>query len=106
MARGEPQIKFRFPVDVHQSISSAAESNGRSMNAEIVSRIRKSLENDPVNRNEDLRDKFAMAAISGMLSHSFEDGSDWLHDDGAASASQWAYKFADAMMTARKGGAS
>lgn len=40
MARGEHQIKIRFPDDMVSSIRASAEANGRSMNAEVVAQLR------------------------------------------------------------------
>jgi len=34
------RITFRIPVDLHQELMEAAEENSRSMNAEIIARLR------------------------------------------------------------------
>lgn len=44
MARQDPQIKLRLPDELKNKISSAAEKNGRSMNAEILSRLELSID--------------------------------------------------------------
>lgn len=44
MARDDPQLKIRLPVELKESIESAAEAADRSMNAEIVQRLEASLE--------------------------------------------------------------
>lgn len=46
---------------------------------------------------ERLRDEFAMAALTSMLSEPQKLG-----DDTPSVAAKWAYKFADAMMKARE----
>lgn len=44
MSREDPQMKIRLPADLKDSIEAAAKELGRSMNAEIVARL-KSTEN-------------------------------------------------------------
>lgn len=39
MAREDPQMKIRFPVDLKDRIEQSANDSGRSMNAEIVARL-------------------------------------------------------------------
>lgn len=39
MAREDPQMKIRFPVDLKDRIEESAKNNARTMNAEIVSRL-------------------------------------------------------------------
>ena len=34
------RITFRIPADLHQELTEAAEKNSRSMNAEIIARLR------------------------------------------------------------------
>ena len=34
------RITFRIPADLHQELSESAEKNSRSMNAEIIARLR------------------------------------------------------------------
>lgn len=53
---------------------------------------------------ETLRDKFAGQALAGLLAHSFDDGTDFLHEAGPSAAAYQAYRMADAMIRARKGG--
>lgn len=98
MARGEPQIKFRFPVEMHEAIAEAANANAHSMNAEIVSRIRRSLVAD-ADRTETLRDKFAMAALAGILASEANDTQPFYHPHTAADRAYW---MADAMLAARE----
>jgi hypothetical protein len=43
MAREDPEIRFRCPPDLKARIESAARAANRSMNAEIVHRLRDSL---------------------------------------------------------------
>ena len=44
MARQDPQLKLRLPEDLKDKIAKAAEKSGRSMNAEIVSRLEQSID--------------------------------------------------------------
>ncbi len=46
MTRFDPQIKLRLPQTVKQELEAAAESNMRSLNAEVVSRLQNSLERE------------------------------------------------------------
>lgn len=46
MARTDPQFNVRMPVDLKEKIEVAAKKNGRSMNAEIVYRLQKSIEEE------------------------------------------------------------
>ena len=46
MARTDPQFNVRMPADLKEKIEEAAKENGRSMNAEIVYRLQKSIEED------------------------------------------------------------
>lgn len=44
MARTDPQFNVRMPADLKEKIEEAAKENGRSMNAEIVYRLQRSIE--------------------------------------------------------------
>ena len=44
MARSDPQINIRVAVDLKKRLELLAVENGRSLNAEVVSRLEKSLE--------------------------------------------------------------
>lgn len=57
MSRDFPQLKLRLPEDIKARIADAASLNGRSVNAEIVARLRSS--------EVSLRDHFA-ASIDGL----------------------------------------
>ena len=46
MARTDPQFNVRMPADLKEKIEEAAKENGRSMNAEIVYRLQRSIEDD------------------------------------------------------------
>ena len=48
MARTDPQFNVRMPADLKEKIEEAAKENGRSMNAEIVYRLHRSIEEDQV----------------------------------------------------------
>jgi predicted HicB family RNase H-like nuclease len=41
------KLTLRLPVDLHRRLTGAALDNGRSLNAEIVQRLRRSLEGSP-----------------------------------------------------------
>lgn len=45
MTRETPQFGLRMPADLREAIEKEASINGRSINAEIVSRLRNSLNN-------------------------------------------------------------
>lgn len=87
------RFQVRLPDGLRDEIRAAAKANGRSMNAEIVSRLQ---------GGETLRDKFAGQAMAGLLAHTFSDGSGFLHDLGAGAAAYQAYRIADAMLIARQ----
>ena len=46
MARTDPQFNVRMPADLKEKIEEAAKKNGRSMNAEIVYRLQRSLDEE------------------------------------------------------------
>ncbi|GEP11127.1 Arc family DNA-binding protein [Methylobacterium gnaphalii] len=46
MARDDPQMKLRMPVELRDRIADLAAESGRSMNAEIVVRLQKSITQD------------------------------------------------------------
>ncbi|NLS03582.1 Arc family DNA-binding protein [Rhizobium sp. P32RR-XVIII] len=89
--RGSDKFVIRLPDGLREEIKAAAKENGRSMNTEIVAR----LSGDP----KTLRDQFAGQALSGMLA---ADEKRALSPEVAAVS---AYRSADAMLAARKGGA-
>ncbi|MBF0620817.1 MAG: Arc family DNA-binding protein [Magnetococcales bacterium] len=43
MARSDPQFKLRLPQELKKKIEEAAQKNDRSMNAEIIARLKSSL---------------------------------------------------------------
>lgn len=47
MARDDPHFNFRMPLDVREKLKFRAESNGRSMNAELLKIVQDSLEQPP-----------------------------------------------------------
>jgi hypothetical protein len=103
MSRREPQVRitFRFPVEIHEAIAVAANANGHSTNAELVSRIRKSLEADiQAADSEMLRDRFAMAALSGYFA-----APNTGHRGCGREEAEYIWSMADAMLATRKGGA-
>jgi len=87
------QYQLRLPDGLRDELKASAAANGRSMNAEIVARLTEG--------TETLRDKFAMAALTGMLASDGNDGTFWKPSGLSVSA----YEVADVMIAARKGGA-
>ena len=87
--RLQPQLKTR--------LEDAAEKSGRSLNAEISSRLSDSMSAD----HKTLRDEFAMAALAGLLAGSFTGKT--LHDglNGGFDATVLAYGYADRMIALR-----
>lgn len=58
MARDDPQLKIRLPLDMKEAIEEAATRNGRSINAEIISRLMITLEKgDPYERLGEFQDE-------------------------------------------------
>lgn len=104
-SRGMDQFPIRFPEGMREEIKAAAAVNGRSMNSEILARLSQS----GIGGGETLRDRFAMAALTGMLS----DIENMVALGGAAATrgvdkrqhvADVAYSFADAMLAAREKG--
>lgn len=46
MSREDPQLKLRLPSELKDRITKAAAENGRSVNAEILSRLDRSFDDD------------------------------------------------------------
>lgn len=65
MARQDPQFKLRMPDELHERISAAATEAGRSMNAEIVRRLERSLTAEPPANAPDL--SAALARVSAEI---------------------------------------
>lgn len=58
MARDDPQLKIRLPLDMKEAIEEAATRNGRSINAEIISRLMITLEKgDPYEKLDKFQDE-------------------------------------------------
>lgn len=55
----DPQFKLRLPASLKVAVERAAAENNRSMNAEIVSRLERSLHATPADAVVDLRDNLA-----------------------------------------------
>lgn len=43
MTREDPQLKLRLPPELKDALASAAQQNGRSINAELVKRLEESI---------------------------------------------------------------
>ncbi|KAA0970287.1 Arc family DNA-binding protein [Aureimonas fodinaquatilis] len=83
------RFQIRLPDGLREEIRSAAERNGRSMNAEIVHRLQSV---------GSLRDQFAGQALSGFLGNSKSLGLQHYPAEAAGAA----YRVADAMIAARE----
>lgn len=60
MARDDPHFNFRMPLDVREKLKFRAESNGRSMNAELLKIVQDSLEKpSPVSGYRDEAERLA-----------------------------------------------
>lgn len=60
MARDDPHFNFRMPLDVREKLKFRAESNGRSMNAELLKIVQDSLEQpSPVSGYRDEAERLA-----------------------------------------------
>lgn len=91
MSRDDLHFRLRIPADLKASIEASAKANNRSMTAEIINRLQ--------NPEGNLRDFIAAQALNGLLAADQECGFK------ADVASECAYRFADAMIAAREGGA-
>lgn len=57
MARTDPQINIRVAADLKKKLELLAVENGRSLNAEVVSRLEKSLLQNEDIESADMKDK-------------------------------------------------
>lgn len=64
MKQDDPQFKLRLPIELKIGIEGGARESGRSLNAEIVSRLQKSFESPG---DEKAVDKLAVAVITLKL---------------------------------------
>lgn len=44
MARSDPQLNFRIPIELREKLESAAKENNRSLTGELVARLEQSFE--------------------------------------------------------------
>ncbi|MBE1275643.1 Arc family DNA-binding protein [Enterovibrio baiacu] len=70
MARNDPQILLRLPIETKESIQKEATESGRSMNAELVHRLEKSLLSATTPTGE-----LSAADAKKLAKHALEDGS-------------------------------
>ncbi|MBD9675528.1 Arc family DNA-binding protein [Pseudomonas sp. PDM18] len=63
MKQTDPQYKLRIPEDVKSALEEAAKESKRSLNAEIVARLERSIEADKIGLTADLMDTLALQAI-------------------------------------------
>lgn len=47
MARSDPQLNFRIPAELKERLESAAKESGRSLNSELITRLRSTFEDTP-----------------------------------------------------------
>lgn len=60
MARDDPHFNFRMPLDVREKLKFRAESNGRSMNAELLQIVQDALgKPSPISGYRDETEKMA-----------------------------------------------
>lgn len=80
MSKDDPQFRIRLPEDLRSEIIEQAEKNGRSINAEIVGRLRNSLgwdKYDPAQMAEDIQMlKRQYDRLMRDLRFQFSDGRD------------------------------
>lgn len=93
----QDQFVVRFPEGMRDEIASAAKAAGRSMNAEIVSRI--------AGEAATLRDKLAGQALIGFGTWMPRGYTNVSGADALKARAELAYSQADAMIAARKAGA-
>lgn len=93
MARTDPQVNIRIPRELLQSVAAEATRNNRSTTAEIISRLHAA--------NETLRDRFAMAALTGGLAEYANPASTGSDARSASWHAERAYEIADAMLEVR-----
>ncbi len=107
-ARGDDQYMLRLPAGMRDEIKASADANGRSMNAEIVSRLV---------GQQSLRDRFAGQCVGAALglierapmaqykSMATKRGLNVEKGVMSQLAAIMSYEIADAMIAARKAGA-
>lgn len=66
MAQDVFRSQFRLPYPLYEAIKAASERNGRSLNAEIVTRLERSLETEQMGFSGDLLDVTALQAFLTM----------------------------------------
>lgn len=57
MARSDPQMNFRIPVELKEQLELAAKENNRSLTAELINRLDESLNAVSYDSNEDIHAK-------------------------------------------------
>ena len=57
MARSDPQMNFRIPVELKEQLELAAKDNNRSLTAELVHRLNESLDNTDHVTDSDIHSK-------------------------------------------------
>lgn len=70
MAREDPQLKLRLTEELKALVTNAAKANGRSVNAEIVSRLEASFSNDDeiaYLRDKDRENETIINRLTGMV---------------------------------------
>ncbi|KAA1182110.1 Arc family DNA-binding protein [Rhizobium tropici] len=70
MAREDPQLKLRLTEELKALVTNAAKANGRSVNAEIVSRLESSFSNEDeiaYLRDKDRENETIINRLTGMV---------------------------------------
>lgn len=57
MARSDPQMNFRIPVELKEQLELAAKDNNRSLTAELINRLDESLNAVSYDSNKDIHAK-------------------------------------------------
>lgn len=57
MARSDPQMNFRIPIELKEQLELAAKENNRSLTSELVNRLDESLNSTEYNSNKDVHAK-------------------------------------------------
>lgn len=62
MARNDPPLKIRMPTDLKETLQESSKANGRSMNSEILHRLKQTLQPSPTTHDSEL-----LEAIRALL---------------------------------------
>lgn len=74
MARNDPQMNLRVPMELKEKIEKAALDNGRTITAEAVYRLENSFENNSYNFNKAIVSDAFFESLSGLVEILQEEG--------------------------------